>query len=364
MMESSVRNVLIVDDIIDNVKIIESLLLKNERVNTYIATSGEQALGISRNICFDLMLIDVRMPDMDGIETLQKLKSQTPNKDVPVLFLVAKMDKDGISRVFENGGADIIYKPFHYESSLARIKVHLDSFNQKIKLKKMLEVRDRFFTVLAHDLRAPFTSILGLSEILHHRFDQLEHEDRKTQLKVLYESSNKAFELLSELLEWGANLKSVMTFNPEQQNLLAIVEECQSILKYLLNEKNISFETSVDKACVVMADQNMLKTILRNFISNAIKFSPQGSTIRVEATEKKNEVEILISDKGIGMDEDTMATIFKMDNVVSNEGTNGEIGYGFGLLICKDYIEQHQGRVWCNSTINQGSDFYFTLPQK
>ncbi len=233
---------------------------------------------------------------------------------------------------------------------------------QAKELQEVNDTKDKFMSIIAHDLKSPFNAILGFTDLMLSNFDQLDKETVLTGLKTIESASKHAYQLLENLLTWARNQIGGSQFNPEMLNLKAQVNESLSMIESAAFNKNIKISVSVSKDLYVFADKNMLDSILRNLISNAIKFSFKGGKIKISATRLENEIQISVSDKGIGISSERLSSIFRIDKHTNTTGTENELGTGLGLILCKDFIAQHKGKIWIESTQNVGTLVSFSLP--
>jgi signal transduction histidine kinase len=235
--------------------------------------------------------------------------------------------------------------------------------NSEIKLKKINAQKDKFFSIIAHDLRNPLGSFYDIAKLLYDDYDNFDDIERKDFLKLLKESSKNTYELLDNLLEWSRSQKGLIKFSPENVNLRNLVSDNLEVLKIPADNKNIDIINNVAANIVINADINMLNTILRNIISNSIKFSNDNGAIEIGISKLENNyIEIFVKDNGIGMSEKTLSELFRIDVNVSAKGTKGESGTGLGLILCKEFIEKNKGKIWVESKLGAGSTFYFSLP--
>ncbi|WP_439132296.1 PAS domain-containing sensor histidine kinase [Polaribacter sp.] len=230
------------------------------------------------------------------------------------------------------------------------------------ELKEINTAKDKLFSIIGHDLRGPSNNIIGLSTQLLENIDVFDKEEIKMFLVFINSAAQNTTVLLENLLNWANTQTGKIVFNPQKVCFSKITQEVILLKNSIAESKNISLnQTSADKI-EVLADKNMLKVILRNLISNAIKFTNSGGKIEVTAIAKKKEVEITVSDNGVGINEDMLKKLFKSNTKSTTLGTAKEIGTGLGLLLCKEFIEKHGGKIWVESTTGKGSDFKFTLP--
>jgi signal transduction histidine kinase len=231
-------------------------------------------------------------------------------------------------------------------------------------LKVMNATKDKFFSIIAHDLKNPFNGILGFTELLIISLQQNSKEDCMDYSSIIHSSAKNACNLLENLLEWSRSQTGGIKFNPQNIELSSLVLENVSICESLAVAKKIEIRYDLPNDNIsIYADQNMLNTILRNLITNAIKFTHKGGIVTISARALDSFVEIAVSDTGIGMNEETKNKLFKINEKISIEGTEKETGTGLGLILCKEFVEKHSGRILVESQLDKGSCFKFTVPQ-
>jgi signal transduction histidine kinase/Flp pilus assembly protein TadD len=229
------------------------------------------------------------------------------------------------------------------------------------KYRELNIVKDKFFRIIAHDLRTPFNTILGYSEILKEDFNDLIDEEKLTLASDINESANKSYQLLENLLVWSQAHTGSIEFKPTKLNLLNLINESISVHKTTAKSKNLLLEINCPRDLEIEADEQMITTVIRNLVSNSIKFTETGK-ISVIVTRLNSSIKFIVRDTGAGIDDETKSKLFKLDQYITNRGTRGEKGTGLGLLLCKEFIEKHNGKIWIESEINKGSDFIFTIP--
>jgi len=230
------------------------------------------------------------------------------------------------------------------------------------ELHELNASKDKFFSIIAHDLKNPFNIIIGLSGLLKEDGRSGNPAIVKESVSIINSSAVQTYRLLENLLDWANSQRGKMYFNPESINLSEIIREELNMLNDVAQDKNIVLRSYVDNPIVVEADRNMIKTILRNLISNAIKFTHRNGSVEVSAAIENNNAVISVSDNGIGMSEDTMAKLFRIDANLSTNGTENEKGTGLGLFLCKEFVEKHSGKISVESKPGQGTVFRFVLP--
>jgi two-component system, OmpR family, phosphate regulon sensor histidine kinase PhoR len=245
-----------------------------------------------------------------------------------------------------------------YNKKETEAKIH----NLNKELKDAIATKDKFFNIIAHDLKNPFSAILGFSDLLINHFDDLNNDKIKRYIQLINESGKNTFTLLENLLEWSRSQQNKIPFNPQPTNLYHLVKETHILVNNSTEAKNLQVKIDVPQDIILKADSKMLKTVIRNLLSNAIKFTPDNGLIRISAKEEDETVQIKISDSGIGMDEKTKNALFKIGESKSQKGTRGESGTGFGLLLCKEFVEKHNGTINVESEPEKGSAFIVSLP--
>lgn len=229
-------------------------------------------------------------------------------------------------------------------------------------LKILNSDKDKFIRILAHDLKNPFNSLIGFSELLLNNLDNFDVDTIKEYISIMNETSNKTFNLLEEILLWLNAQSGKLNFEPSKIDLQELVSNIILGFKSTAESKNISLISNISENIYAYADINMLRTILRNLVSNAIKFTNSNGKISINSEISNNEIIITVSDNGVGVIEDNIKTIFDPLHLTSEIGTAGEKGTGLGLSICKEFVEKHGCSIWLESQVGVGSDFKFTMP--
>jgi len=230
-------------------------------------------------------------------------------------------------------------------------------------LRESNAAKDKFFSVISHDLKSPFNSIVGFSSILEEQVREKDLEGIEEYAKIIQNSSQRAMDLLSNLLEWSRSQTGRMEFKPENIDIVALINEADDLLRDVAHQKSITITGKMPQSITVFADKDMIGTILRNLISNAIKFTNQGGTIVVSAKQKQGELMVTVSDNGVGIEADVLGNLFRIEESYSTSGTQNEQGTGLGLILCKEFIEKHGGKIWVESEVGKGSKFCFTIPK-
>jgi len=223
--------------------------------------------------------------------------------------------------------------------------------------------KDKFFSILAHDLKSPFNSLLILTQLLLDDYDTFTSEERKQFISQIKSSAENTYSLLENLLEWASVQSNKAVIVKEKINLSKISNEAISLLSAVAKNKNINLNSKISNHLCAFADKNMISTVLLNIMSNAVKFTPRDGKIEVAAYEKNNHIEVEISDSGVGISEQNLQKLFKPDEKFQTVGTEREKGTGFGLLLCKEFVEKNKGEIWVTSEEGKGSRFNFSLPR-
>lgn len=294
------------------------------------------------------------------IAKVQKLY-QSSDEDLDYLYF-----KDG--RIFERVSAPM----FMSDSSVGRVWFFRDITELKkaeteIKLKneKLLKAnseKDKFFSIIAHDLKSPFSSIIGFSDLLIEQISTKDYSGIDKYAEIIQQSANSAMDLLMNLMEWAQSQTGRMEFNPEYFELAELINNTQLLLIGASEQKSISLSKIVHSKALVLADKKMISTVLRNLISNAIKFTHPKGKISISVEEMEDELLVSVSDNGIGISKEDSKKLFKIDESYSTPGTKNEKGTGLGLILCKEFVEKHSGKIWVESEVGKGSTFKFSLP--
>jgi len=253
-------------------------------------------------------------------------------------------------------------------------------YSDKLKSNKLLEEKNRliekseqelrllnasknkFFSIIAHDLKNPLHNVMGYSFLLSKDYDKFTADERRKFATDINQSTNNIFRLLQNLLEWSRSQTGRLKFSPIEIQFKRILDNALSVLHSMANQKQIKLEYIHDPCLQVFADPLMIETVLRNLISNAIKFTPENGTIEIDAKNTGNEVLVSVKDTGIGLSKEDLANLFRIDSKVKRKGTNNEDGSGLGLVLCKEFVDKNNGTIWAESTPGIGSSFFFSIP--
>ena len=231
------------------------------------------------------------------------------------------------------------------------------------QLSKTVAEKDKFFSIIAHDLRSPFSGFINLTQIMAEESESFSKDELTDYSKSMYDSASTVYKLLENLLEWAQMQKGNISFNPQELLLPDLVSFSVNTINQRALQKGISLVTEIPSDQKIFADEKMTNTVLRNFLSNAVKFTKRDGTVTVRCKKIDGEmIEVSVKDTGVGMLEKDVKRLFKMEEKVSSNGTEGEPSTGLGLLLCKEFVEKNGGKVWAESKKGEGSTFYFTVP--
>ena len=291
----------------------------------------------------------------DNMNTVEKTADSTGRmpKSMPLSGIIDNHDKQS-----EN------YLKFRLKE-LEELNASLENLVEQrtTELTRVVATNTKFLSIIAHDLRSPFSTILGVLELLKVSLEEYSKNEIEEFMDVAYNSAIRTLNLLDNLLLWAISQNKEKSFNPGKINFYnLVVEEFESI-NFTASQKQIVLNHTIEPSLNINGDLQMVKTILRNLISNAIKYTNTGGEITLIASECKQFIEITVKDNGIGISPETQRNLFRIDSFHSSAGTNNEHGTGFGLLLCIEFVELHGGNIWIESEQGKGSEFKFTLPR-
>lgn len=360
--------ILAVDDELMNLEIL-SFIIQKINLNFMGVQKSTKALDTIKTEKPDLILLDVTMPELDGFELCQLIKQDELLKNIPIIFVTGKQKPEHKVKGLQLGGVDYVTKPYNEYELRARIQTHLElaSAKQKIedqanKLAKDNQLLNQMFSIIGHDLRSPLSAIkMQLDFILRGIIDPKAEDFKSTTVESLSLTSSEAFSLLDNLLGWAKSETGVLTTIKEEVDVRTIVEQTARLQQLGFTNKRISFRQEIPEQATVLADFNMLKTVLVNLVSNAIKFTSIGGTIMVSAEEHKAHWKISITDDGVGMKKSQLEKVLNPNFHFSKKGTENEEGTGLGLILCQDFLKKNDSELHIESEKGKGSTFSFSL---
>ena len=362
--------ILIVDDVVSNVLLLK-ILLTNEKFKVCTANCGNMCIEQAKAEKPDLILLDVMMPDISGFDTAGILKKDPETADIPIIFLTALNNPSDLVHGFQVGANDFLTKPFNKEELIVRVMHQIALVaakrliqRQNEELRATISNRDKMYSVIAHDLRSPMASIRMVLNLV---VSAVSPDTVGPELFELLDKANRESEechdLLDNLLKWTKSQTGRLNVVLQDLDLCDIVPGVVDIFEMIAMTKNIKlvYESSTSPL-VVRADNDMLKTVVRNFMSNAIKFSPEGSSIEITMKEEGDFARVSVRDHGVGIAPERLETIFHKGE--TTYGTSGEEGSGLGLQLCADFARKIGGDVSVESTLGEGSTFSVFVPLK
>lgn len=340
---------------------------------TYISPADERIRGFKKEEMIGKSLFSILKPE--GIEMLKEAnKKRMFNlsqdiRSVPAIYELEELCKDG-SWVWVEATATAFYDQdgnisgYHgvTRDISERKKAELLLKERENQLSELNATKDKLLSIIAHDLRSPFNAILGLSDLLISNTSNFDEAKNEMYLRIINSSAKNTLILLDNLLTWAKSQTGNNIFQPEKTNVTAIISELLEESESIAKIKNIALTTLQTHDIELYADVNMLKTILRNLISNAIKYTHTHGVISISAIQNQNQIEITVLDNGVGMSEEIRNKLFDIDANITTTGTANEVGSGLGLILCKEFVEIHGGQIWVHSELGKGSAFVFSLP--
>jgi two-component system, sensor histidine kinase and response regulator len=362
--------ILIVDDTSENITVLRQLL-NAQGYRTRPAINGDVALHVARHTRPDLILLDIRMPGLDGFEVCRHLKADERLRDIPVIFLSALEETSDKVKAFTLGGVDYITKPFHAEEVLARVHIHLtlrrqqhEIETQRDQLRTLNASKDKFFSILADDLKNPLNTFLSFGRLL----EQMLAAGELVQLKTLtghFRTAVKVlFAMLENLLTWAQLQQGMLQPWPQEIAVRAFADRNVKLLQPQAEHKQITLNNLIPTDLLVTIDVPMIDTVVRNLLANAIKFTNSGGTVTLAADQDPEMVTVSITDTGIGISPAQCTHLFRIDTKCQRDGTAGEKGTGLGLILCKEFVEKNGGQIWVESDVGKGTTLRFTLPRR
>lgn len=359
--------VLMVDDTPANLALL-SAMMKGLGYQVHAAVSGELALQAARNDPPDLILLDINMPEMDGYEVCDELKSDERLKEIPVIFLSALTETIDKVRAFGVGGVDYITKPFQFEEVEARVKTHLELCRKKRqlqenydKLDKLEKLRDSLVHMIIHDLRSPLMVIGSYLEFIKKDKSNILSPDSVNDIEEALKASDMMTEIVSDVLDTSKLEEGKMKLNLTECDLTRMLEEGSSGLKSLFRGREIRL-VPVKSPATVLADREIVYRVLQNLLANALKFTPDGGLILLSIEPAGERVRVSVKDNGPGIAPEYREKIFEKFGQVEIRAGHQRYSTGLGLTFCKLAVEAHGGRIGVDSEEGKGSSFWFELP--
>jgi len=342
------ETILIVDDNSKNIQVLASIL-NDYNYKIKAATNGVQALDMIENSLPDLILLDVMMPELDGFQTCERLKSSDRTKNIPIIFLTAKVETEDIVQGFKLGAVDYITKPFYPEELIARVTTHLDLKKSKDIIEKISFERKELLHILSHDLINSMGYCITALEMVKEDPDFL-----KDVLDNMLGALKNGVEVVDMVRQMRALEEYSISKNLMPTSLTLLVTEATQIIKQKLTQKNLTLNMDISEDFEVLVERiSFINSVFLNIMTNAIKFSFPGSSIDILAKKEKDKILLSIKDSGIGIPQEILNDIFDMSKATSRKGTNNEPGTGFGMPLVKKFVSAYGGEITIESVTEE-----------
>ncbi len=343
------------------------VLLDSSGIQRYVSESCENILGYKPAELMDIFVIDQLIHPDDQEKARAGLKNIIENQTNGGTQYRHR-HKDGGWVYLEAFGTNQLNNPeiqsvvLNVRDITERKRAEQALKESQARLHELNATKDRLFAIIGHDLRSPFNSIIGFSQLLAEQVKEKDYEGLDEYARIIQDSSKKAMDLLTTLLEWSRSQSGNIEFNPEYFDLVSIIQEATGLSQDSATQKSITLTQDLPHNLTVFADKAMINSILRNLLSNGIKFTHPGGEIIISTEKGSNELVVSVADNGTGIETEDLDKLFRIDTTQSTPGTQKESGTGLGLLLCKEFTETHGGRIWAESTPGKGSTFSFTIP--
>ncbi len=366
-------------DITERIKAEKELKDNEEKYRTLFETEKDSLFLIDKET-FEILDVNDSACSMYGYtkEEMLKMKnydvSAEPEKTIKItqnmedrISLRYHKKKDGTVFPVDISANEISYRNRRVIFAAIRDITEQMKYESEIVLKneelgRINAEKDKFFSIIAHDLRSPFTGFLGFTDLLKSDLKSISLNELQTIINKMSINAHNLFALLTNLLEWSMMQRGLTAFNPIKISVKDVVENVSGVFYDIANNKEVSLNIDLPENVFIEADKTMLETILRNLISNALKFSNKGGSVTISAESNKKDVNISVKDTGIGMDDELKSEIFRIDKKSGRKGTANEPSTGLGLLLCKEFAEKNNGKITINSEEGKGSEFVVSFP--
>jgi len=366
--KTDTKKILVVDDDSVNLNILFSCIKASGYI-VRLAKSGKSALKLLSKFKPDLILLDIMMPDIDGYETCKIIKQDNHLKDIPIIFITGLTNTDDKVKGFELGAIDYIVKPFQKTEVMARISIHLTLESQKKELASLNEklsesnkLKDKLFSIVAVDMSNAFINMQSFFEAIAQSSNTFSKEDIVNYASEMSDIADKTFKKMENIIYWARIQRNKIDFSSEKIDMAAKIPTFLRVFHRQAEQKGIELQINIEPDTFGICDPNMLDVVLRNMVSNAIKFSNKGDKVNVNASNNEDKCVIVISDSGIGISEEKLSKLFSINVRHKDVGTGGEKGTGVGLVLCKELIDKNNGTINVESEAGKGTVFKILLP--
>jgi two-component system, sensor histidine kinase and response regulator len=359
-LQSKSRHLMVVEDNPLDARILSALLNREGFTWDHVPTA-RMAVSLASKKDFDLILMDMLLPDSTGLQLFEDLNKIDALKGVPIIAISANSEKSRIVEAIRKGFHDYVTKPFHGEELMMRINQQLTMRQSAKELSDLNLEKARFFAILAHDIKSPFNALLGFSKLLVESSAKSEEVDRVQYSMFIHESAKSLHTLLENVLGWAAMQSGTLKPKLEKIEISAMVDEIFPLYESTAQSKQIKMIKDV-RHHEITTDQNMASAVLRNLLSNALKFTPFGGEVIITTQMQNNFFDLSVRDTGQGMAESEVAKLFSLDPSRIKTGTAGEQGTGLGLALCHDFMAALGGTIQVESMVGQGTKFTVAFP--
>lgn len=349
-------------------KILE--ILREAGFQIITAYGFEEIVHIAKVKQPDLLILNVESHVDQEYAIVRRIKRNKDTRGIPMLFVATITEQTYIPDCLFYDNVDFISKPFYAKELIIRIQHQLSLMEarktinlQNQKLQKTMESRDKLYSVIAHDLRAPIGTIKMISASLENERDQITDPKIRKSFDMINETTEEAYNLLENLLRWSRNQNGKTRIYPTTFDLSKAIYHVVALFTAIAASKEIKMNNHSNTKVLVYADEDMIRTVLRNLLSNAIKFSFPGGQIDISLNEMPDMVMVAVKDTGQGIKKEFQAKLLKGNEYISTYGTQNEKGSGLGLILCRDFVKMNKGKLWFSSQENRGTTFYFTVPR-
>ncbi|MDH5380784.1 MAG: hybrid sensor histidine kinase/response regulator [Cyclobacteriaceae bacterium] len=361
---SKKKTILVVDDESDNIKVIvDYLMLEGDHFRMLQALNSKKALKITKKEFPDLIITDWDMPDMSGIELIKKVRSHEKIKNTPIVMCTGIMTSPkNLKTALEAGATDYVKKPVDPVELLARVTNALNLAERYNEISTLNDSKDQIFSVIAHDLKGPVANMALLAEMMYDQKEEMKEEEVFKISELMKKQSVSTLGVLDNLFSWANGQKNSVSYSPKINLLVPVIRKVMDFLEPSIEKKKIKVDVKVNCGIKAFFDIDLISTVIRNLLTNAIKFTPIGGNVEIRASIIGDFIHLAIIDNGLGMTQNQIDVIYNPALHKSTTGTDGEQGSGLGTKICVDFLKRHKSELAIKSKPGKGSEFSFLLP--
>lgn len=365
-------HILVVDDQQANVDVVVDFLEIQGYQNVKYTTDSRLVMKMVEHFKPDIILLDLSMPYLSGYDVMEQLKAVCPASDyLPVLVLTADVNVETKRKALNSGASDFLTKPFDLIELQARVNAHLQIRRKteqiaqySLQLKELIATKDRFFSIIAHDIRNPFAGIENYIRIMLKTGAVKNPDECTVDLQRIYHTAHEGHQLLENLLKWSRTQTGNMELRPEMQCFHTLVSACVRANSMQAKEKEITLTVDMPEYMEAVIDTEAFSTVLRNLISNSVKFTKPQGEVKVVVRQESGSLSVTVTDNGVGISEAEQKKLFTITrDVQSRKGTNGEGGSGLGLILCAEFVRLMGGTISVKSELEVGTSISVVIPQ-